>query len=701
MTELMLANIGVVSNAVGGLGFLALALLLLVSRPGRAEGALLTLACTANAVWCLLVVAALLGTIPAPLLGLVETMRDGAWLLFVVWMLPTAAVRGPWGRMKWLTILLAGGLAAFALFRLLAPWPTDFGLGSGFVFAACASAMSLWGLILLEQLFRNAGPAKRWGLKYICLAVAALFAYDFVMYSYALLFERIPSTLWNARGAVNALVVPLIAVSAARNPAWSVDVHVSRRAAFHASALIGCGGYLLVMAIGGYYIRNFGGGWGEFIRVVFLAATILLLLVMLLSGQLRAHARVFINKHFFSYKYDYREEWLSLTRRLSGAEEAGDPYQRSIRAVAHVLDSPGGALWLLRDGSYVCVASWNMPVGNEAVEPADAELPTFLRRSQWIVDMQEYERNPGHYGGLSLPGWLRSMPRARLIIPFLHEDELLGYVLLAAPRAAYALTWEDLDLLKTIGSQVGGFLGQQESNQALAQARQFEAFNRLTAFLMHDLKNIMAQQSLIIQNAAKHKHNPEFVEDMIMTVDSSVDRMKRLLEQLQRATVQSDTTRRVDVRRLLREVFAHLRQSRPEPQLKTDGNDAFVRLDPERFSMILGHVIRNAQEATQTDGRVQVQVSVIGSNVRIEVEDDGVGMEPAFVRESLFRPFYTTKASRGMGIGAYQAREFVRAAGGDVEVTSQPGTGTVFAITLPVAAGVADDASPDAREASA
>ncbi len=699
MTEAMLANIGVVSSGIGALGFLVLALLLLASRPGRTEGALLTLACAVNAGWCLSVAFALLGSIPAPLLALMETARDGLWLLFVLSMLPTAVTGARSGVSKWLTILLPAALFAFLLFRLLAGVATSSGLS--FAFVAGATAMSLWGLILVEQLFRGSEPEKRWGLKYICLAVAALFAYDFVMYSCGLLFERIPPVMWNARGAINALVVPLIAVSAARNASWSVDVHVSRRAAFQTTALIGCGSYLLIMGVGGYYIENFGGSWGGFARVVFLAVTILLLLVLLLSGQVRARAKVFINKHFFSYKYDYREEWLSLTRRLSRVEEVGDPYQRSIKAVAHILESPGGALWLLRDGRYVCVASWNMAAVDEAVEPASAALASFLRRSQWVIDMQQYDRDPYHYAGLTLPDWLRCIPRARLIVPFLQGDELLGFVLLAAPRATYALTWEDLDLLKTIGSQVGSFLGQQESNQALAQARQFEAFNRLTAFLMHDLKNIMAQQSLIVQNAAKHKHNPEFVEDMIMTVDSSVARMKRLLEQLQGTTEQRDNTRRVDVDRLLQEVFADLRESRPEPQLKTDGNDALVQLDPERFSMILGHVIRNAQEATHTDGRVDVRVSVMASRVHIEVEDDGVGMAPAFIRESLFRPFYTTKSSRGMGIGAYQAREFVRAAGGEVEITSEPGKGTVFAIMLPVAADAADERAPHVREADA
>jgi putative PEP-CTERM system histidine kinase len=269
-------------------------------------------------------------------------------------------------------------------------------------------------------------------------------------------------------------------------------------------------------------------------------------------------------------------------------------------------------------------------------------------------------------------------------VPFFNEDGLLGFVLLAAAKVPSGLTWEDRDLLKTVSSQVGGFLAQYESNQALAQARQFEAFNKLTAFLMHDLKNLVAQQSMIVQNADRHKNNPAFIDDMIMTVDNSVKRMSRLLEQLRRNHTAGDM-RRVEVGRILQEVIEECRVRLPEPQFSADGNEAIAMVDPEGFSMILGHIVRNAQEATQAQGQVNVRLSSGDGKIKIEIEDDGMGMDPAFVRESLFKPFYTTKSSRGMGIGAYQARELIRGAGGDVAVRSQPGEGTVFIITLPMA----------------
>lgn len=682
MTDFTLASIGVVSYLIGGLGFVFLTLFLLVGWRDRISGLALTFACAVNAIWCFTVVAGLLREVPLGAMVFAEIVRDGAWLFFIAWMMPDTGTARSRMLLRLAAVILPVALAAFVLLRM-ATWALPGFRADLLVFVIAAMAMSLWALILLEQLFRNSGPEGRWGLKYICLAIGALFAYEFLMYSYSLLGQRIPLPLWNARGAINALVVPLIAVAASRNRAWSVDVHVSRRAAFHTGALVGCGGYLLTVAIGGYYVRNLGGTWGEFLGVLFFAAALLLLLVLLLSAQVRARARVLISKHFFSYKYDYREEWLGLTRRLNNDDDTPDPYQRSIKAVADVMDSPAGALWLRREGQFVCVSNWNMPQAAGRVEPSDP-LVVFLHERHWVVDMRQYENSPEFYGGLRLPQWMYDVPRARLLVPLLHDDELLGFVLLGIPRAQYHLTWEDLDLLKTIGRQVGGFLSQQENNQALAQARQFEAFNRMTAYLMHDLKNIMAQQSLIVKNAQKHKTNPDFIDDMILTVDSSVKRMQSLLQQLQNPAAERDNKQRTHVTRALEGVIRNLRRSEPLPQLNVNGGeDAFVRVDPTRFGAILSHVIRNAQDAAGADGRVDIQVTTSPSEVHIRVEDDGDGMDAEFVRDYLFRPFYTTKSSRGMGIGAFQAREFIQAAGGRVEVTSRPGHGTVFTMLLP------------------
>jgi len=259
---------------------------------------------------------------------------------------------------------------------------------------------------------------------------------------------------------------------------------------------------------------------------------------------------------------------------------------------------------------------------------------------------------------------------------------VLGFAVLTESKTFGKLTWEDIDLLKTAGRQVASYLAQQEAAQALAEARQFDAYHRLTAFIMHDLKNLIAQQSLVVKNAARHKHNPAFIEDVIRTVDNSVTRMSQLLDQLNRGESQ-ERPKRVALRDLLIDLTAKHGLAQPVPQLQVLEDGLEVLADPQGLAAILGHVVRNAQEASAREGHVHVRLRRGGANAIVEIEDNGSGMEPAFVSERLFRPFDSTKGSKGMGIGAYQVRESVRAAGGSVEVISAPGKGTTFRICLP------------------
>jgi putative PEP-CTERM system histidine kinase len=250
------------------------------------------------------------------------------------------------------------------------------------------------------------------------------------------------------------------------------------------------------------------------------------------------------------------------------------------------------------------------------------------------------------------------------------------------PKLGPQLDYEDIDLLKTVGSQVAAVLRQYQADELLSEGRQFEAYNRLTAFLMHDLKNLIAQQSLVVRNAARYKHNPEFVDDAIETIDNSVQRMERLLEQLRQGRL-SATPERVNLARVAADAVSRHSGGRPVPEL---GNidDNYVRADPEALASIVSHVIRNAQQACDPDaGCVTVSVDCNGDRAGIQIEDNGSGMDEAFVRDRLFRPFDTTKGSQGMGIGAYQVREFVEQAGGQVHVESEPGRGTVFRLCFP------------------
>ena len=244
------------------------------------------------------------------------------------------------------------------------------------------------------------------------------------------------------------------------------------------------------------------------------------------------------------------------------------------------------------------------------------------------------------------------------------------------------INWEDRDLLKTAGQQAASHLAQHQVDQALMQSRQFEAFNRLSAYIVHDLKNILAQQSLIVANAEKHKHNPEFVDDVIATVKNSVDRMTGLMAQM-RSGERGSNAKVVDLGELLAKVVDGAKVRQPEAGLECVVDEVLVFSDSEQLATVFGHMIQNAQDATEKTGRVLVRIKPEDNHVTVDVEDTGIGMEPDFVRDRLFKPFDSTKGLTGMGVGAFESREYIRSLDGDISVVSVPGEGSTFRIVLP------------------
>jgi putative PEP-CTERM system histidine kinase len=686
-------QVAAVSYALGAVSFAVLLVLQLWRWRGRLGGWMFVLASVLSLLWCVVSAAhALTGTPSLRWVFLAETLRVGAWLTLLLALLERGrsdADRIP-ARARWATRAVWGGALAYTVWAMLAV-PGALAVPGQ---AVAGLLLAASGALAVEQLYRNTLPDGRWPIKHLCLGLGAVFVLDIYFYAEGVLLSALSAEIWAARGAVSALTAPLIGIAAQRNPEGAGALAISRRLAFYSTSLAGVGVYLLAMAAGGYYVRSIGGSWGGVAQVVFLVAALLALVVALFSAQVRATVRVLLNKHFYTYKYDYREEWLRLSRLLFSPSEGTPVPARALKAVAEITDSPNAGLWLLRDDSY-------QPSGGDFAgrdSPAiggDAPLVRFLLEQEWIIDLDEYGNADPRYAGLSLPEWLVAEKRAWLVLPLMHGTDLLGIMVLARPRAPHPLTWEDIDLLKTVGRQVAGVLAEHQAATRVAEASQFDAYNRLSAFIMHDLKNLIAQQSLVVGNAARHKDNPEFIEDAIQTVDNSVKRMARLLEQLQSGHGAASSSR-VSVTELCERVVEDCRPRHAGLRLELVDDGMYVEAARDQLALVFGHVVRNGQDALGPDGHVTVRVRRDGDAAVIEVEDDGAGMEEHFVRERLFKPFDTTKGNKGMGIGAYQTREFVRAAGGDVHVESRVGAGTRFVIRLPLLALEAVAGEPSA-----
>jgi len=278
---------------------------------------------------------------------------------------------------------------------------------------------------------------------------------------------------------------------------------------------------------------------------------------------------------------------------------------------------------------------------------------------------------------------LYTIKDAWLVVPLMLQNSLLGFIVLSrSPSHHYYFNWEDSDLLKTAGRQAASYLAQYEAAQALIGARRFEEVNRFSAFIVHDLKNMIGQLSLVVSNAAKHKHNPLFMEDAISTVENSVNKMNRLLTRLKGGG--NDKVTDINLCELLEEVIRSRSTSGalPVPVLNCQGDEIRINADKDRLSANIGHILQNAQDATEESGKITVRLKRLSNSALIEVEDTGCGMDKAFIREKLFQPFESTKGT--MGIGVFQVREYIHKLGGELDVESRLGEGTTFRLHIPI-----------------
>jgi len=682
--------------AVAAAGYAVLATLLVVSWRAKRErarsGALLVGAAAASLAWSACTAAGFVGLRTGALLF--EVARDASWLVFIGFLLTrrpasiksgTNATAATIPFIRRMPVLAKVGAVAVVLVLL-----TEVARMAGLPFITASVyygarvLLSIIALMLVEQLYRGTAPDDRWSIKFFCLGVGAIFAYDLATYADAMLFRRIDFELWAARGFANLLTVPLIAVSAARNPQWSLDIAVSRRMVFQSTALLSAGSYLLIVSAAGYYIRYFGGTWGGVLQTTVIFAGLVGLALILVSGSLRARLKVFINKNFFSYRYDYREEWLRLTRELTEEERDDDFGARAIRAIAHLVEARGGGLWVRQDQPrYERLTQWEAPLLADTSEPVDGSLARFLRDREWVVNFDEYRAQVSTYGDLQLPGWLCDDDEAWLVVPLMLHDDLFGFVVLLTARTRITTNWEVNDLLKTAGRQVASTLAQLHAHRALIVARQFESFNRMSAFVVHDLKNLVAQLSLLLSNATRHRDNPEFQDDMIDTVDNAVDKMKKLLLQLRAGATPADEPAPVDLQEVVLSALKSKAPMTPRPTILVDAPGIRTMAHRERLDRVVGHLLQNAAEATPANGKIEVRVRSEDQSAIIEVEDSGVGMSEDFIRTRLFKPFESTKKN-GMGIGIYESREYIRELGGHLDVESRETEGTRFSIALPL-----------------
>ena len=547
-------------------------------------------------------------------------------------------------------------------------------------------------LVLVHNVYGQAAPASRSHIRLAMLGLAFFWFYDLNLYTVLYLGSGGAQRLIEWRGLVAALTAPLLALATRDGSGWRI--RVSRAATFQSLSLLAICAYFALMAIVATALRGSGVDWSAALMVAVLAVMTVAAMVLLPSARARSWAKIKIAKHLFEHRYDYRLEWLRFTETLGRAGPDAPPLtERIVKAFADVVDAPGGLL-LIGDGSAPTVAaSWNW---TGEMPSANALNDTQRLWSEIDAGRQTIEIETLRSGkALPAPEWMIEDPSVWAAVPLLHQQRLVGLVVLAAPEYRRALDWEDFDLLRTAGRQAASSLAEAMGQEALANAQRFEEFNRRFAFILHDIKNLVSQLSLLARNAERHADNPEFRADMVATLQSSVGKMNELLTRL--APRSSARVQRIEAQPLRPILTAAIATKRGERDVQLRGEANLCALvDSAALEQAVGHLLQNALDAS-SGTPVTVKVGADEGSITVTIADKGVGMDSDFIRNRLFQPFASSK-SGGFGIGAFEARSLITAMGGRISVDSRPGEGTTFTITLPAAQEMIGPASGSQRK---
>ena len=667
------------SHALAAACFAALAIWRLGEAARRPAQRLLAAAFALTACW------AWIGAV-APtdaLFGFAESARNLVWIS-LLYSLSAASEEREHG-LKLVYAAVAGVIGLQLIegtLELFSPSDTIAATGLMLRFTTAAGA-----LVLVHNVYAQAAPASRSHIRFAMIGLALIWFYDLNLYTSLYLNSGGAAHLLEWRGVVVALAAPLFALATRKQAAWRV--RLSRAATFQSLSLLGLCAYFALMAILATALRGTGVDWTSALMVGVLALMTVGAMVLIPSARARGWVKLKLAKHLFEHRYDYRAEWLRFTDTLGLAGPEAPPLsERIVRAFADIVDAPGGLLLLSDGGRGLSVGAASDWPGNAPQADAFDDAADFWAALEANGGVIEFE--PLRSGGdssVAAPQWFVDNVRAWAAIPLLHHQRLVGIVVLAAPEYRRQLDWEDFDLLRTAGHQAASSLAEALGQEALSHAQRFEEFNRRFAFILHDIKNLVSQLSLLARNAERHADNPEFRDDMVATLKSSVGKMNDLLARL--APQSSGRVQRIEaqsLRPILNAAIAGKRRDREVNLLGDAGAEALV--DANALEQSVGHLLQNALDAS-TGEPVTVRVIRADDHVAIAIADKGVGMDGDFVRNRLFQPFASTKPG-GFGIGAFEARSLITAMGGRISVDSRPGRGTTFTVILPVAQATAE-----------
>jgi len=542
----------------------------------------------------------------------------------------------------------------------------------GIAVSLLATIAVLYGI---EPSLRNSQGSTRWRLKYLALGLGGIFAIRFYLLSQVLLFHSLDRNSLLI-GSMSLMIGELVlAVGFLRSGALRTDLAVSRHFVYRSFVVGLCGLYLFLAGAAGWLLNALGIPEAALLGTLVVFVAVMGLSAVALSESLRWRVKRYISTHFYADKYDYRQQWRTFTADLAPRITLEGLATQILRSVTETIGSRKAALYLADETDTALRLHTVLNAGplprTLVATPNDFLTLQKVPEARRVADLGNGRAEALTAGGLVLA------------VPLRFQDRLIGVLLVGAERTGAPYAQEDLDLLTTLGEQAASATATVQLSERLAQARAFEGFNRLSSFIIHDLKNSVSALSMLTQNARQRFDDPAFRVDALKTLTRTVERMQKLVGRLSSRQAATELEfESVPLAELVRDTVVSIpRGASLHVELELD-DEPSVRGDTDAIQRVIQNLIGNASEAMDGEGTITLRVQRLDDMVACTVADTGCGMSEEFVRRSLFVPFQTTKKG-GWGIGLYQAREIMTAHAGRIEVASQEGRGTTVTLLFP------------------
>ena len=544
----------------------------------------------------------------------------------------------------------------------------------------------MFNLIHLENTLRSSKGVKRWQIKYIIFGVGSILVFFIYLSSQALLFSTLEIQLFLSLSAVILISVSMMAFFIIRHRLLDVDIFISRYVVYNSLTVLIVGLYLLSAGLLAKGIRYFNIPFADFFNTILIFTTALAFFIFLFITTLRRKVQLFINRHFFKHKYEFRDKWMETIDLICSKSSIEETYKTLIEMISETMGVKKVYLWLYHPKpNHFRMVQNGLGINQKIVEithPLIQRIKTEnspfvlndLKRPRLQQSKEEKEQED-----------LFSSTGTVLCAPLIAGGDIIGFILQGDDMSGETYRQDDFELLKAMTTQAAVQINKLKLARDLMAAKEVEGFHRLSSFMMHDLKNLTNSLSLISQNAKENINNPEFQQDAIETIEETAAKMNKLIRRLSYVPkVLKLAKEKVDLKEIVHNALKRLRLNEEKKVIVTNETQGvpLINVDRDAMEMVFLNLITNAYDAIEREGKIEITASLKGQFVNVIISDNGVGMSREFIEKSLFQPFNTTK-TEGFGIGLFQCKTVIEEHGGKIEVNSEKGKGAIFKLKLP------------------